>query len=130
MDQAVLVTDMVGAGEDLIEHLRAARFPLRDAFWAFDVENDGWYLYLVNPAVDQEGFRPSIGVVHDVVRGLESWRDRSVFDIRVAGTRDPIAKAVGAYVDRYPPRVNGPLMRVTGLRAGDGILKEAFIYPR
>lgn len=130
MDQAVLVTDMIGAGEELVRHLREARSSLGDAFWATDEEEDRWHLYLVFPNVDRDGARPSIRIALDAARALDAWRDRSLFDIRVVGTHEPIAKAIGSYVDRYPPRANGPLMRVSGLRAGDEVVKEAFIYPR
>ncbi len=130
MDSTILVTDLVGAGEDLIGKLREQQFAQQDVFWTFDEEDDRWDLYLVKPDIERQGSRRFVQAALDAAMSLDSWLDRSLIEIQVRGIRDPLAKAIGSYMVRFAPRPNSPLTRGSGLFSEGVLVNEAWIYPR
>lgn len=130
MDQAILVADGIGAGQDLIEHLRDSAFLVKDAFWAYDSDDDQSYLFLVSRYVDRHGDLKSYLLVQEVIQRLESWRWRSPMDVKVLGEKDPVARAVAADVESYSDQRTMPLRYVSGLYRNGVSLKQVWIYPR
>lgn len=130
MDQAILVADGIGAGQDLIEHLHASAFVVEDAFWSYDPDDDQSYLFLVSPYVDRHGGRKAYLLVQDVIRRLPSWRGRSPLDVKILGVKDPIARAVAADIESYSDQQCMPPRYVSGFYRDGVYLKQVWIYPR
>jgi hypothetical protein len=130
VDQATLVADRIGAGQDLIDSLHSSDFVVKDAFWSFDADDDQWYLFLVSPYMDHHRAREAYTLVQSRIRSLDSWRGRDPLDVKIVGTSEPIARAVAADIESYPDQRYMPLRRVSGLYRDGVYIKEAWIYPR
>jgi hypothetical protein len=55
MYKAILVRDLVEEGQQLLDQLRASRFPISSAFWYFFEEEVLWRLIIASPKVETEG---------------------------------------------------------------------------
>ena len=130
MDQATLVADGIGAGQVLIEHLRASAFVVKDAFWAYDPDDDQSYLFLVSPYVDRHGGRKAYILVQEVIRRLPSWRERSPLDVKILGAKDLVARAIAADIESHSDQQIMLLRYVSGFYRNGVHLKQVWIYPR
>lgn len=76
MDQEVLVSDDVRSGAELLAALQKRNFPVTTAFWV--PMDDSWRFVIVTPLVDQQGLRPTYGIIGEAID--EVTRDRDPFD--------------------------------------------------
>jgi hypothetical protein len=127
MDQAILVVNRIGAGEELLKELRESGFPVDVAFWTEDPEFSTWRLVIASPEVDRKGLLKAYLEVLDQVKGLPSWHDVDTFEIKLVGVRDRVAKAVASYADRY---LGQGLHRTPAIYHDDVILGQTYIYPK
>ncbi len=124
MDQGPLVTEQIDAGAALIREFDKYA-PLQAAFWLKDSEDGGWYLYLVSDRIDDSNLRPAHGEVHRILaKGSNIWLD-PLFQVKVRGVENAVAKAVMEIQQQYPSMLP---TRLRTLRLGDLYVAEVYIY--
>jgi hypothetical protein len=124
VDQGPLVTEQIDAGAKLANEFHKWA-PLQAAFWLKESEDGQWYLYLVSDQINDTNFDLAYAEVHRLLgRGPHLWLE--LFEVKVRGTDDPIAKAVIALQQKYP----GPLAtRLRNRMLGGVSVEEVYIYP-
>jgi hypothetical protein len=126
MDQVTVVEDKIDDGKRLVERLVQEGLRITAAFWAKTSEDDEWYLYLALPGAEEEGVLNAYRRINRVRRDMPPSR-LGLSDVKVIGTKEPLAKAVASLQQRYA--VDRPI------RSGEvpldwGVsLEAAYIYP-
>jgi hypothetical protein len=124
MGQGPLVTEQIDAGAKLASEFDMVK-PLEAAFWLKESEGGQWFLYLASQKIDDTNFDVAYGeVVRLLGRGPHIWLDP--FQVKVAGTEDPVVKAVLDVQKRYPGRL---AMRLRDRMLGGVSVDEVYIYP-
>jgi hypothetical protein len=127
MDPVLVVESKIDDGKQLVERLKQEGLGIAAAYWAKTSEDNQWYLYLTLPGVEEEGVRNAYRRINAVRRDMPqpTWMGPS--DVKVIGTKHPLAQAVAALQRRYPG--DGPI-RVGEAALDRGIsLEGAYIYP-
>jgi hypothetical protein len=123
MDQGPVVTEQVDAGAELIREFDKY-VPVRSAFWLKESEDRQWYLYLISDRIDDSNFDAAYGEVLRLAQMHPTpWLDP--FQVKVAGAKDPIAKAVLDIQSRYPGKL---ATRLRNRQLGDVSVDEVYIY--
>lgn len=137
MDQELLVNDQLDAGRQLLERLTDSGFTITAAFWARQTNEDGWYLYIASPLVDERGQTATYRIVQDVLRkDPNPWL--GPLDVRMISTADPMAKAAAEII--RPKAATGPfavpnpkpypgMTRFGGASLGGVNVDGVYIYP-
>ncbi len=103
MDSVILVEDKIEDGMRLLGRLGDAGFEVRAACWVKPAEKDRWSLYIVAPAVDEEGALAAYGRVNRVLRSIQAewvaWVTSS--EIKLIGVNHPVALALLANQQRF-----------------------------
>ena len=97
MDPAVVVkepltSEMIAAGEALIERLDNSDFDLVAAFWLYNSEASQWRIVFVSPRVASEGSRRSYGRIHDALFKVGEPLEIDSLGISVRSPDDPLVK--------------------------------------
>jgi hypothetical protein len=127
MDHRTLVTNQIEDAGKLIARLTETGFPVLAASWLKESDSGEWYLYLVTPAVDEEGQFKAYRRIHPVLWGM--WQENlsiHPFDIKLVGPSEPVAKALADVYEHHPRMI---LNRYNGARLGNVALDAAYIYP-
>jgi hypothetical protein len=124
MDQGPLVTEQMDAGAKLASEFDK-RTPLQAAFWLKESGDGQWFLYLTSDQINDSNFDLAYAeVVRLLGRGPHMWLD--LFQVKVTGTDDPVAKAVLAIQQKYPGRL---ATRLRNRLLGSVSVDEVYIYP-
>ena len=102
MDQIALVERQIEDGQKLVEQLAVSGLPVCTAFWVNATEASQWYLYIVSPVVDERGLTEAYRRVQAIMSQMPEpfWLDP--FEVKVIGTKNPIAEEVVATLERHP----------------------------
>jgi hypothetical protein len=123
MDQNSLVNEQIEAGAEFLSEF-CKYLPVRAAFWLKDSEEGGWYLYVASEQITDENFDVVYGEVGRIVRRMQHpWL--GVFQVKVIGADDPLAKAARDLQQRYPRRLPG---RFPGRTFGGRSFAEVYLY--
>jgi hypothetical protein len=126
MGHIPLVEEQIRDGRQLIEKLTQDGFPVTAAGWLRKSEDGQWFLYLASPVEDEEGpigaYRRAYPVVQQMPRPF--WIEP--LDVKVVGTKDPIANAIAETRQRYPGNVP---VRYGEVRLGKLSVEGAYLYP-
>jgi hypothetical protein len=125
MAQATLVGQEIEDGQKLLARLAAANIDVAAAAWIKEAENPRWHFYIASKAIeelDRAEVRRRIDA--EVRRPPDLWID--LFDVRVIGATEPLARDVMDYQSKHPKRIP---VRFRGYRLGRLDVEAAFIYP-
>jgi hypothetical protein len=125
MDKGPLVNEQINAGVRFLAEFQNY-LPIQSAFWLKESENGRWYLYVASDQITDENFDVVYG---EVGRLAEVIRDPNfdVFQVKVIGADDSLAKAVLEMQKRYPGR--SPL-RFHDKTFGGHNFEEVYVYPQ
>jgi hypothetical protein len=127
MDPIAVVDDKIDDGKQLVERLMQEGLGITAAFWAKTSEDAQWYLYLILPGVEEEGVRKSYRRINAVRRDMPQPSRLGLSDVKVIGTKHPLARAVASLQRRYPgdrPIRSGEAPLDWGVS-----LEGAYVYP-
>jgi hypothetical protein len=100
MDQTPLVAGEIEAGRELVARLDTIT-PIRAAFWAREIDESRWYLYIASDRFHgpclAEGYRDVFEAIHAMDR-----KDLDPFQVKLIGADDPLALAARDIQERYP----------------------------
>lgn len=127
MDSVILVEDKIEDGMRLLGRLGDAGFVVRAACWVKPAEKDRWSLYIVTPAVDEEGSLAAYGRVNRVLRSIQeewvAWVTSS--EIKLLGVNHPVAQALLANQQRF----SGKMLTGDQIPYFGGIqVEEVYLY--
>ena len=123
MDQSPLVNEQIDAGQRLIQKFNSYQ-PVQSAFWLREVDSAEWYLYIISPQIDDSNFDLAYGeVIRLTSQSPSPWLDP--FQVKVAGTNNPLAVAV----DKIQQKYQAPLpTRLRNRMLGGIYVDEGYIY--
>src|ERR1700676_5368738 len=124
MDPSPLVNDQVEAGARFLAEFQKY-VPVKAAFWLKDSDEREWYLYVASDQITDDNFDVAYGEVGRIAGEL---RDPlfDVFQVKVLGADDPLAKAASEINGRYARPV---ATRFHDKMFGGLAVEEGFIYP-
>jgi hypothetical protein len=123
MGSAVVVREDIAAGQNVIEALDAAGFPVNAAFWLYDSNVDRWTLWIGTP----RAFRDLQKAYIKVREILSAVPDQEVLDlaqIRLVTPDDPTVRAIRSIIS-----VKGLSdVRLTSNAANGIYIEDAVVY--
>ena len=123
MDQNSLVSEQIEAGAEFLDEF-CKYLPVQAAFWLKDSDEGGWYLYVASEQITDENFDVAYGEAGRILRQMQHpWL--GMFQVKVIGADDPLAKAALDLQRRYPRRVPG---RFPGTTFGGRSVAEVYLY--
>jgi hypothetical protein len=123
VDQGTLVEERIDDGRRFVERFAADGNSVQAAFWVKTAEEGIWFLYVAAELYDREGPAAAYRAVDASLRKL-SKSSLSGSEIKVIGTKNPIARDVLAIMGRHPGRL------ATGSTIlGSMAIEQAIIYP-
>jgi hypothetical protein len=124
MDQVPLVTEQIDAGARFLGEFQKF-VPIQSAFWLKNSEEGAWWLYVASDQITDDNFDVAYG---EVVRIAGAIQDPNfdLFQVKLIGADDPLAKAVADIRRRYPGRAP---IRLHGKTLGGITADEVYIYP-
>jgi hypothetical protein len=128
MDTDTLVENRIEDGRRLIENLPQHGFEVSAAFWLKASEDGKWSFYIISPVVDRDGLTKAYRQLHPRVRTMPQALGIDPLEIKLIGSKDPVARDVLAIVGRAPAPLVSPI-RWGGNQLGNVIVEGAYIYP-
>jgi hypothetical protein len=123
MDQGPLVSQEIEAGMRFLEEFNKC-FPVQFAFWLKE-ESESRCLYVASEQITDENFDVAYERVARIgMTNPDPWFD--IFQVRVIGADDPLAKGVADIYRRY--RGRAPIHLYNEVFAGTEA-EEIYIYP-
>ena len=124
MDKGPLVDEEIAAAARFLGEFTKS-YPVQCAFWLKEGEHHNWKLYIVSEQITDENFDDAYG---EVVRIAGAIQDPmfDIFQVKVIGTDDPLAKAALAMRQRYPSRTP---IRFRDTIVGGAHVEDGYIYP-
>ena len=93
MDQKILVTPDFSIGDEVLESLDAAKFPVAAAAWVLSDELGGWQVVGGTTLYEELGTRGAYGRLIDAVRSKDP--DSLIFnDVRLMSSNHPFIREV------------------------------------
>lgn len=93
MDKTILVAPDLKVGDEVLERLKAARFPVTVALWVQSEELGGWKFVVGTPLYEKLGAREAYGRLIAAVRVDDP--DSMLFDdVRLMGSRNQFIRAI------------------------------------
>lgn len=124
MDQGPLVAEQIDAGARFLAEFQKY-LPVQAAFWLKDSEEGAWNLYVASDQITDDNFDVAYGEVVRLAGVIQDpWFD--LFQVKLIGADDPLAKAAADVHSRYPGRTP---MRVQGRTFGGVAAEEVYLYP-
>ena len=124
MDQGPLVAEQIDAGAKFLAEFQNY-LPVQAAFWLKDSEEGTWNLYVASEQITDDNFDVAYGEVVRLAGILrDPWFD--LFQVKLIGADDPLAKAAADIRRRYPGRTPLPLR---GGTFGGVAVEEVYLYP-
>jgi len=124
MDQGPLVTEQIDAGAKFLREFQKY-VPVQSAFWLKDNNYGRWNLYVVSDQINDDNFDVAYGEVGRIGAALKDpWFD--IFQVKVLGTDEPLAKGLREQRRRYPGR---NMLRLDGQMLGGVEVDEVRFYP-
>ena len=91
-----LSKEMIEAGEGLVRELDRRQWPVEDALWLYDSENNRWKLVISSPRVDTDGPLRSYEIIRDSLQQVpQAIGAISFFDVAVRSPTDRLIDAIG-----------------------------------
>ena len=109
-----------------MEKLAEAGFEVTNACWVKTTEDRPWHLYLVSPVVDNEGRKEAYRRIHGVIWEMASSSTIDPFEVKLIGSKSPVAQGAADMVRRYPG-VNP--IRSRSADFGGQSIEAAYFYP-
>ena len=100
-----LVEPLIESGGQIIHQCQKDGFSIDLAFWLKAVDDENWYLYLVNDTMAKDGPRKSYHKLYSSWKKLES-PFASYSDIKIIDVSDPLAKDVRNLAENYGNQLN------------------------
>ncbi|HWG47094.1 MAG TPA: hypothetical protein VN688_30295 [Gemmataceae bacterium] len=124
MDQGPLVEQQLEAGIRFLSEFHKYA-PVQIAFWLKETDEGAWYLYVASDQITDENCDDGYG---EVVRIMAMMRDPwlDMFQVKLIGADEPLAKAVTDLQRRYPSRTPARFFNKT---FGYISAEEVCIYP-
>lgn len=117
-----LVSDLIDAGERLIEILDGEQISVTSAFWYYDTDAEQWRLILAIPSVEEQGAAEAQKVIGAV---LQRGAVPQLFlrDIAIVSPRDPVVSALRRVVRGQVGKT-----RVAGSTVGNVFIQDSLVY--
>lgn len=124
MDQGPLVSESINAGARFLGEFQKYA-PVQAAFWLKESEEGAWYLYVASDQITDDNFDVAYGEVGRIAGQLrDPWFD--LFQVKVIGIDDPLARAMLEIQKKYPGRTR---FRHDGCQLGNVSVDEIYLYP-
>jgi hypothetical protein len=124
MDQGPLVTEKTDAGARFLVEFQN-QYPVLAAFWLKDSDYRNWNLYIASEQITDDNFDIAYGEVVRIAGEMQDpWFD--MFQVKVIGADDRLAKAAVELQRRYPGR--SPARLGSGTFGGVEV-DEVYVYP-
>jgi hypothetical protein len=99
----VLTDGMIAAGQELVKELDQRGWPVEDALWFYDSENNRWQLMIASPNVDTDGPKQSYSFIRSAFDQLPDARSAmSLFDVTVRSPADRLIEVIGKELHTGP----------------------------
>ena len=125
MDYVTLVEDRIGDGRRFLKQFVADGNSVLGAFWVRTAEEGLWFLYVVTASYDDVGPAAAYRAVHASLRKLGD-AGASGFDIKVVGSRNPIARDALTMLPGTRSRLN---TKEDGYTLGSLRVEQSIVYP-
>jgi hypothetical protein len=109
MAKATLLGPDLELGDEILEMLDAAKFPVTAALWVLSEELGGWQFVVGTPFYEKLGTREAYGRLIAAVR-VDDPVSMRFDDVRLMGNRDPFIRELR--------RIFGKAASVKGMRLG------------
>lgn len=124
MAKATLLGPDLELGDEILEMLDAAKFPVTAALWVLSEELGGWQFVVGTPLYEKLGTREAYGRLIEAVR-VDDPASMRFDDVRLMGNRDPFIRGL-RHVFGKAASVKG--MRLGGQSFGNMYIDDALVY--
>jgi hypothetical protein len=123
MDKTILVAPDLKLGDEVLEMLDAAKFPVTAALWVLSEKLGGWQFVVGTPLYEKLGTREAYGQLIAAVRVNDP--EAMLFDeVRLMSNRHPFIRAVRRMFEHRDFRKG---VKIAGL-IGDLYVEDAIVY--
>jgi hypothetical protein len=99
----VLTDGMIAAGEELVKGLDVRGWPVEDALWFYDSDNNRWQLMIASPKVDTDGPQQSYSFIRGALDNLPNASSAmNLFDVTVRSPTDRLIEVIGKQLNTGP----------------------------
>lgn len=125
MVKSILTSELIRAGEQLVERLDRGGARADAAFWLYDPEPDTWRLVFVRPGVSEEGPRKAYEAIHRVMASSSEPSPITLRDITVKAPDARIVQLVRASLENHPGASG---VRLTNHGVNGTLIEDAYVY--